>query len=370
MLALPALLALLVACGARSSSDPASGVHGAPADLDSRHATAAEVDEVDDAMGRQADPSEIAPDSAASAVGTAESCLSWAAPVEKGPLGALDLSEASGLVASRRLPGVLWSHNDSGEEVGRVFALGSDGAHRATVSLSSLQPDDVEDIALGPCAPPAATSDCLYLADTGDNGHKRKTVEIFQVREPDALPAAGGVIEGVGVQVHRLRYPKHPGLQGAAEALAEHPDVEAMVVLADGRVVLFDKRDDGTSAVYRAPLTGDTVAIAEALGTLDLRDGALKQGPSLRTTAADLSGDGRRLLIRTYFRVFEFDVDGVLAAPALEVSAALPALSAAKRSVAHGFDTQGEAIAYDPAGGFWHVSEGVGSSLFFVGCVP
>ena len=37
-----------------------------------------------------------------------------------------DLPEASGLAVSRRTPGVLWSHNDSGEPL--VFALTEKGA--------------------------------------------------------------------------------------------------------------------------------------------------------------------------------------------------------------------------------------------------
>ncbi len=367
------LLPVLSGCGSKPQPILIAFANMGAVAVDNGLSVAEDTSETDPDAGGAA-PEEVSPETTADADSGeavhAESCLKWAAPVEKGPLGAADLSEASGLAASRRLPGVLWSHNDSGEELTRVFALGQDGSHRATLVVADLKPDDTEDIALGPCTPPAAMMDCIYLADTGDNSHKRKVVEILRINEPDALPGLGGEIAGEGLQVHRFRYPKRPDLDGDAKTFAEHPDVEAMVVLADGRVVLFDKREDGKSAVFRAPLTLGTVATAEALGTLDLSHGALKKGPSLRTSAADLSGDGKRLLIRTYFRLFELDVEGALALPGADVVAALPALSANKRSIAHGFDKQGESVAYDPAGGIWHVSEGVGAPLFFIGCAP
>ena len=43
--------------------------------------------------------------------------------------------EASGLAVSRRHPGVLWTHNDSGDPA-RLFAVGADGRTRAVLTLA------------------------------------------------------------------------------------------------------------------------------------------------------------------------------------------------------------------------------------------
>src|SRR5262245_45881211 len=85
-----------------------------------------------------------------------------------------DLPEASGLAASRRNPGVLWTHNDSGDPF--VFAITSTGGVKGRVRVTGAQVWDWEDIAVGPC--PKGT--CLYIADIGDNDRRRRSVTIYR----------------------------------------------------------------------------------------------------------------------------------------------------------------------------------------------
>src|ERR671919_653887 len=74
-----------------------------------------------------------------------------------GPLARLDgLSEASGVAASRRTPGVFWAHNDSGDPV--LFALDRHGAVKGRVRATGASVDDWEDMAVGPCPP----GSCVY----------------------------------------------------------------------------------------------------------------------------------------------------------------------------------------------------------------
>src|SRR5690606_11546671 len=98
-----------------------------------------------------------------------------------------ELTEASGLVASRAHPGVLWLHNDSGDGP-RLFALTEQGALLGEVTIEGAQAHDWEDIALG--SGPEAGKSYLYIADTGDNGASRDDVQIYRVEEP-ALDAHG-----------------------------------------------------------------------------------------------------------------------------------------------------------------------------------
>ncbi len=96
-----------------------------------------------------------------------------------GPLVRIaELPEASGVAVSRRSPGRLWSHNDSGEA--RLVALDGRGAVTGRVLLSGVKVEDWEAVAVGPC--PAGS--CIYIGDIGDNEAERKRITIHRVSEP------------------------------------------------------------------------------------------------------------------------------------------------------------------------------------------
>lgn len=117
-----------------------------------------------------------------------------AANVTHGPV-----SEMSGLVASRRFPGVFWTHNDSGDSA-RIFAIdangtvlmppflagafriGPDGGTDSKPLWPGLRIDgatnyDWEDI--------ATDGEHLYIADMGNNGNARRDLAVYQVVEPN-----------------------------------------------------------------------------------------------------------------------------------------------------------------------------------------
>lgn len=289
-----------------------------------------------------------------------QGCKAWAEPVASGTLDDEELSEISGLVASHQHQGVFWMHNDSGNKP-RLYAVDQTGKRVATYKFKDVPEVDWEDIALAPCsAEPGLASACLYVADTGDNEYKRSVYHVLRWAEPGKLPAPGTddskSVDPDKVEAFAFTYPDGPH------------NVEAMVVLPDTRVVLLTKQDDGLSKLYRVALQSGKVSQAELLGVLEVRDPPLVDGLSLRVTAADLGEDGRSLLVRTYFRIFLFDLGKALTGPATE---AAPVLLAAKPTLLQGaFEPQGEAIAWDTKTGFWQVAEGVGATLFYVGCAP
>src|SRR6185295_19059380 len=90
--------------------------------------------------------------------------ISFLPGVQVGATSSATLSEASGIVGSRSLAGVLWTHNDSGDSA-RFFALGTDGTLLGQFSLTGGFNVDWEDIALGP---KPGGGNYLYLADIGD----------------------------------------------------------------------------------------------------------------------------------------------------------------------------------------------------------
>lgn len=99
------------------------------------------------------------------------------------------LSEASGLAASSRVPGRLWTHNDSGEPVG--VSVDARGTVTGRVRLMGARVEDWEAIAVGPCG----TGSCLHVGDIGDNEAKRKRITIYRLPEPDGTNGSATVAD-------------------------------------------------------------------------------------------------------------------------------------------------------------------------------
>jgi hypothetical protein len=105
-----------------------------------------------------------------------------------------EIPEASGLAIGRRNPGVIWSHNDSGNAA-VLFALDTTGQLRGRVRVP-VRTRDWEDLSAARCA----TGDCLYIADIGDNSLARRRIQIYRVPEPapgDEATAEPEVFHGV-----------------------------------------------------------------------------------------------------------------------------------------------------------------------------
>lgn len=115
-----------------------------------------------------------------SALGAA--CANYAVGQTWGNATVNALTEASGLAASARNPGVLWVNNDGSRQ--SIYALSTNGALLATFDLGN-QVNDLEDIAVGPG--PVSGVSYLYVGDIGGNGEDdglRGEVEILRLPEP------------------------------------------------------------------------------------------------------------------------------------------------------------------------------------------
>jgi hypothetical protein len=199
-------------------------------------------------------------------------------PAQCRPTGPLvqvpGLAEGSGLAVSRRVPGRLWTHNDSGEPV--VFSVDANGAVAGRVRLTGAAVEDWEAIAVGPCG----TASCLHVGDIGDNEGKRKRITIYRLPEPDGANGSASVAD-----VFHATYP-----DGAHDA-------ETLLVGGDGRLYIVTKGESGPVALYRfpAPLkTGATVTL-ERVGTAA---GGKAEADS-RITDGSVSPDGQWAVLRT-----------------------------------------------------------------------
>jgi hypothetical protein len=226
--------------------------------------------------------------------------------------------ELSGLVLSRSQPGVLWTHNDSGDRP-RVFALRPDGSVLADLDVPGAQAVDWEDIAI--------RGRTLYLADIGDNARARSTIDVYRVPEP-RVPASGTTAPAKRME---LRYPDGPH---DAETLLVDP--------RSGQVVVVTKELSGRSGIYVARGSQETLRLA---GHIDF-------GLAGLATGGDVSADGRVIAIRTYGNVFAWRHT-----PGTSLVAALrrkPCVSPTPLR-----EGQGEALALTRNGGaFYTVPEG------------
>ena len=247
------------------------------------------------------------------------------------------LDEISGAAVSVQRPGLLWVHEDSGNDAVLV-ALDGDGAPVARWTVPDVENLDWEDMAA--IGEPSPT---LYVADIGDNRAEREDVTVLRIPEPD--PEMGDGLVPAHAQI-RLTLPQ----PADAEALLVDPRT--------GDIVVVTKQVTGRADVLVAPGAARSHGIPAPLpmerrGTVDL--GLLGVG-----LAGDVSRDGGEIVLRTPSDVWWWPRrDGESVADALvdRAPCRLPSVA----------DLRGEAIALSPGGGYVLVGEGAGAPIRTVG---
>ena len=203
-------------------------------------------------------------------------------PVLVGRLTQPGLTESSGLVASRKYPGVYWSMNDSGNPP-MLYAVNSVGRGLCSIRLTGVKNIDWEDIA-------GDADGMLYVGDTGNNLYKREVLTIYAVGEPDPK----GKNETAPVKCeYRFRYPAGRG-PFDCEAMFVRKGWAYLIPKEMLRARLYRVRMDGVST-----LAGKTLQ-AEDLGPL----------PDARwVTATDISPDGLKIAVLSYLGVWVYQLD-------------------------------------------------------------
>jgi hypothetical protein len=187
------------------------------------------------------------------------------------------IKEASGIAASRRNPGVLWTHNDSGDQ-NRLYALNAKGKHLGAYTIAGVAARDWEDIAIGPG--PVEGQPYLYIGDIGDNGREYEYKYIYRVPEPKVDSSQAPVDTTLfGTETIAVFYPR---VNHDAEALMVDPLTKNIYILTKG---------DTSSHVFRA-------AYPQSLK----RGTRLEQVATLRlgwVVGGDVSPSGNEILIKT-----------------------------------------------------------------------
>ncbi|MBN1346541.1 MAG: hypothetical protein JXQ73_27880 [Phycisphaerae bacterium] len=281
---------------------------------------------------------------------SARAASTFAGGVTQGTVSASGITEASGLVASRHSPEVLWTHNDSGD-VARVFAISTQGALLATYNItepgtSTFAPAvDFEDIAIGPGPREGVTY--LYVGDIGDNGASRASILVYRIAEPvvyvhqSANPVTRDLNQGEWQSI-TLQYP-----DGAhnAEGIFVDPLTGDLFIVTKVSVPM------GVYQATKAQLESGTAVTMSLAVTVNL-------GSSTTATAAEISPSGRQIIIKGYgwARLFERAVGQSVA----------DALGGTPVSIPVASEPQGEAITFDAIGdGYFTLSEGRNQPLYY-----
>jgi hypothetical protein len=333
-------LALLAACGDDAAPSIADGGPLPDAGADAGSATA------------DGGTEDAGTDAGSVDAGAPPACTSFADAVVRGTIESDELVEISGAVASRRQPGVLFVHNDSGESVPRFFAIDDTGRHRGELVLEGASFNDWEDIAIAPS--PGGYD--LYLGDVGDNEARtsmgergRARVTVYRVSEPD-VPLDGAPVTLTLDTFDTLRfvYPDHPH------------DCEAIFVdPTTGDLYFITKENDGMSTVFRAasPIATSGDVTLEAAGAIAFATASAPGGT--QCTAADISPAGDAILARTYGSVLRWPIAASIGESLGMPATRLPAAA----------ELQGEAVAFAADGrGYFTISEGAAAPVHFYAC--
>ncbi|UCH80405.1 MAG: hypothetical protein JSW20_11780 [Nitrospiraceae bacterium] len=271
------------------------------------------------------------------------SCPEVSGPEVMGSVSSDLIDEASGLVASRTNSGVLWTHNDSGDQP-RIFAMNLKGDHLGEFNLLNTENHDWEDIAAGPG--PADGEQYLYIGDIGDNSRIRTSIFVYRLREPEVEQTQPPVsMDITDVDVLEMQYPDNQAFD--AETLLVDP--------VSGDIFIVTKNNTATSKVFRnpSPHNADEIFTLEEVATVKLGTSFL-----YAVTGGDVSGDGSMIILRSYLNaviLFRDDAED-MAHSFTGVSCGVP--------VDESLGQQGEAITFDPDGsGYTTVIEGLHPSL-------
>jgi hypothetical protein len=242
-----------------------------------------------------------------------ESPRAWGAPQSLCTLDDRQVDESSGVAASGLTAGVFFTHNDSGDKP-RFFRFKKDGKVDGEYSLKGAQAVDWEDMARAM----VDGKSFLYFGDFGDNAEHRKSVTIYRAEEPTQT----GSVELTKFDTYTVTYP-----DGAHNC-------EALFVRSNGDIWVVTKNPGGNSEVFALAKPKATGSYSfEKVANLAIDTGGIG---GKYVTGADISPDGKFVVVRTYSAALEFRVpqkfeDWVKASPT---------------PIRTALEVQGEAIAY------------------------
>ncbi len=210
-----------------------------------------------------------------------------------GRISSVEITESSGLIASKCLENVFWTHNDSGGGA-FIFAISAKGEKLATFRVEGAKNIDWEDIA----AYKNAAGECfLYIGDIGDNDRKRNDLALYLIKEPrfSASGAASNKKNPIAISDYKFIEFSYPDSRHDAETLLVDPDTADIYILT--------KELSAPAGVYKL---ASNYAFGKTNKLEKIADLSVPAVPNGFLTGGDISSDGKRLIICDYFAAYEF----------------------------------------------------------------
>jgi hypothetical protein len=239
------------------------------------------------------------------------------------------INEASGLASSIKNPGMLWTHNDSGNSA-EIFLIDSEAKCKATIQFPNLKNRDWEDIAVGPG--PNKNESYVFIGEIGDNYSQYDFKYIYRLKEP-VLRTEKKSFETEITEVDSIKFNLSDGAR----------DTEALMVDPLTRdIYIFSKREKEIG-LYILPFPQSTTEVITAQFILRL--------PYTQINAADISSDGKEVLIKNYHQVYYWFKEN-------DNESLKELLNGKPAFLPYVTEPQGEAITFDRSGkGYYTLSE-------------
>jgi hypothetical protein len=234
------------------------------------------------------------------------------------------LSELSGLVASHKHPGLLWTHNDSGNGA-EIFLVDTTLNLKLTCILPAYN-RDWEDIAVGPGPDPSKSY--VYVGDIGDNDAVYPLKYIYRFEEPDLNPKKIAKITALDTITFRLADGKKD-----SEALMIDPKTKSLYVVSKREKPVY---------LYELPFPQSTSDTLVAQKKMSL--------PITQIVSSSISAKGDEILMKNYEHIYYWKLKQ---GETLEKG-----LARIPNEVDYDPEPQGEAITWAANGsGFYTISE-------------
>ncbi|PRD46717.1 hypothetical protein C5745_14020 [Sphingobacterium haloxyli] len=247
-------------------------------------------------------------------------------------IGPLDLEESSGVAASISNPGMLWTHEDSGNGNYLYLVDASNAEIVCRYRVSGASNRDWEDIEL--VTNPVDGKHYLYIADTGDNDERHGTSTVYRLEEPVYTEADKGASVPTGTEIERyvFRYPDGP------------KDVESMFVDPESSDIYLITKRDAMSRLYVLPEPNEDKGVATAyfVGTFGFS----------QASAATMNRDANKFIVRNRQNLFYWErrSDEKVWEVFLREPVLLPFVG----------EVQGEAVCFDEEDNYYTTSEAGG----------
>lgn len=210
-----------------------------------------------------------------------------------GRLASDEITESSGLVASKCQENVFWTHNDSGGGA-FVFALNTAGKKLGTFRVKGAVNIDWEDIA----AYKNSAGECfLYIGDIGNNSRARSDLSVYVVKEPLVSASGASSSKKNPIEVSDYKFIKfaYPDSRHDAETLLVHPQTADIYILT--------KELSSPAGIYKL---ANNYASGKTNKLEKIADLSVPAIPNGFLTGGDISSDGKKVIVCDYFAAYEF----------------------------------------------------------------